>query len=73
MNYSCYDCKYFCNNPAEIEMSFPGLNSLSSAYASVRGEAGICSRRELFLLPVKKCGYFEPLLSVSGKVQGHLN
>ena len=44
----CIDCGFFQNDPAMIETAFPGLNSLSSAYSSVRAESGICDRLELF-------------------------
>ncbi|MDA8163726.1 MAG: hypothetical protein M0017_01650 [Desulfobacteraceae bacterium] len=47
------------NDPKRIESSIPGLNTLSSAYASVRGEAGLCSRLDLFLSPGADCRYFE--------------
>ncbi len=59
MLYSCSDCRYFSDDPAEIEDAFPGLNSLSSAYASVRSNAGVCSRHGLFISPRKQCADFE--------------
>ncbi len=55
----CFSCKHFVNAPRLIEASIPGLNTLSSAYASVRGEAGLCSRLDLFLSPGAECRYFE--------------
>jgi hypothetical protein len=58
-NTTCLECKFFNNEPAWLERALPGLNVLSSAYASVRAEAGICSRRDLFLSPTKACKYFE--------------
>lgn len=59
INYTCSDCKYFSDDPAEIEEAFPGLNSLSSAYASVKSNAGVCSRHGLFISPRKQCEDFE--------------
>ncbi len=60
INDRCGDCEFFNNDPEWIEAAFPGLNSLSSAYASVRAEAGTCSRRGLFLPPWKEsCRYFK--------------
>ncbi len=57
----CFDCRHFIGDPKQIEVSIPGLNALSSAYGSVRGEAGICSRLDLFLTPmiVSDCPHFE--------------
>ena len=52
--------RFFANDPALIEETFPGLNSLSSAYASVRSDAGICNRHGLFLSSWQRCGDFEP-------------
>lgn len=62
---TCRDCRYFNNDPAWLEKVFPGLNALSSAYGSSRGEAGVCSKRDLFLSPNKKCKYFEFINSAS--------
>ena len=58
-NTTCRECRFFNNDPAWLERALPGLNVLSSAYASVRAEAGICSRRDLFLSPTTRCEYFE--------------
>ncbi|MDA8172656.1 MAG: hypothetical protein M0033_09785 [Nitrospiraceae bacterium] len=63
----CFGCRHFVNNPRLIESSIPGLNALSSAFASVRGEAGLCSRLNLFLSPTTKCSYFESDESVTEK------
>jgi len=65
MNYTCRDCKYFNNDPEWIETVFPGLNALSSAYGTARGEAGVCIKRDLYLFPVKKCVFFEHIISIS--------
>lgn len=56
---TCRDCKYFNNDPAWLEREFLGMNILSSAYSSARGEAGVCIKRDLYLSPIKKCIYFE--------------
>ncbi len=60
---TCRNCRFFNGDPAAIEAAFPGLNSLSSAYSSVRAEAGICSRRELFVSPSRGCEDFEREIS----------
>jgi hypothetical protein len=54
----CIDCGFFQNNPVMIETAFPGLNSLSSAYSSVRAESGICDRLELFVSSRYGCKFF---------------
>jgi hypothetical protein len=59
METTCWECKYFNNDPAWLEKAFPGLNALSSAYGSARGEAGVCGKRDLYLFPIKSCTYFE--------------
>jgi len=59
MGNTCRDCIYFENNPRWLENELPGLNALSSAYGSARGEAGICSKLDIYLSPVKKCDFFE--------------
>jgi len=63
MGTTCWECKYFNNDPAWLEKVFPGLNALSSAYGSARGEDGVCSKRDLYLSPNKKCEYFKPINS----------
>ena len=40
---SCADCRHFNARPLDIEAALPGLSSLSSAYAAVRSNDGICS------------------------------
>ncbi|HEX8949738.1 MAG TPA: hypothetical protein VF790_12285 [Dissulfurispiraceae bacterium] len=59
MSGKCISCNFFDNDPVLIETSFPGLISLSSAYASVREDAGICSRHGLFVSSWRGCKDFE--------------
>jgi len=40
---ACLTCKHFKHAPAELEAALPGLSSLSSAYAAVRADDGICA------------------------------
>ena len=61
---SCLRCRHFRNDPAEIEEALPGLKALSSAYGSVRADAGICSRRDLILTPRHHCADFEERTNV---------
>jgi hypothetical protein len=46
---SCGSCAHFRNDPAYLETLFSGLSSLSSAYASVRGDDGHCRRHDRYL------------------------
>ncbi len=59
INNRCLNCEFFNNDPEWIEAAFPGLNSLSSAYGSVRAESGTCSRHEVFLSAWKSCRDFK--------------
>ena len=52
---SCLDCRYFNRQPLDIEAAFPGLSSLSSAYASVRVNDGICAARDRYVAASSVC------------------
>jgi hypothetical protein len=45
----CISCRHFRNSPRYLESVYKGLSSLSSAYASVRKDDGICLKRDLYL------------------------
>jgi len=38
----CFGCRHFVNDPATLEAEIPGLTALSSGYASVRADDGLC-------------------------------
>jgi hypothetical protein len=40
---SCFDCRQFNAAPLALEAALPGLSSLSSAFAAVRAEDGLCA------------------------------
>ncbi len=44
----CGMCRFFTGAPAALERAIPGVNILSSAYSSVRGDTGLCERRDFF-------------------------
>jgi hypothetical protein len=48
----CGACRFFTGTPAALERAIPGLNILSSAYGSVRGDTGLCERHEFFVTSV---------------------
>jgi len=56
---TCNDCEFFNNDPKKLELLFPGILILSSFYSSSRGDAGICSYHDLFLLPGSICKQFQ--------------
>jgi hypothetical protein len=55
----CGACVHFRNDPAYLESVFAGLSSLSSAWASVRAEDGLCLRHERYLGARSWCDAFE--------------
>lgn len=56
---SCGSCRYFCQEPHEIESQIPGLRSLASAHASVRGTDGICRRHDRYLGASSYCADYQ--------------
>jgi hypothetical protein len=52
---SCTHCRHFNPAPADIEAAFPGLWSLSSAYASVRANDGICTVHDRYVAATSFC------------------
>jgi hypothetical protein len=48
-NARCGNCRHFFNSPPELEAAMPGFSSLSSAYAAVRGDDGLCGLHERYL------------------------
>lgn len=45
----CRTCAHFDNAPATLEAEFGNLASMSSGFASVRTEDGICRARDIYL------------------------
>ncbi|MGA7594070.1 MAG: hypothetical protein WCA64_02640 [Gallionella sp.] len=52
---SCFGCKYFSNSPEFMERTYPGIKTMSSGYASVRKDDGICSLHDLYLSASAYC------------------
>ena len=55
---SCLKCKHFNHAPAELEAALPGLSSLSSAYAAVRCDDGICAVHDRYVAASSVCAAF---------------
>ena len=55
---TCLKCKHFNHAPAELEAALPGLSSLSSAYAAVRCDDGICAVHDRYVAASSVCAAF---------------
>lgn len=55
---TCRACVHFRNSPAYLESVFQGLNVMSSAWASVVAEDGICLRHDRYLSAEASCPDF---------------
>jgi hypothetical protein len=55
---SCLTCKHFNHEPAAVEAALPGLASLSSAYAAVRSDDGICAAHDRYVAASSACADF---------------
>jgi hypothetical protein len=55
---SCLNCKNFKHAPADLEAALPGLSSLSSAYAAVRCDDGICAVHQRYVTASSVCPAF---------------
>jgi hypothetical protein len=54
----CLGCRHFSHAPLEIESAFPGLSSLSSAYAAVRADDGICEVHGRYVTAASTCNAY---------------
>ncbi len=55
----CGDCRHFRNDPVYLEDAIKGLSALSSAWASVRAEDGICLLHDRYLSSEASCDRFQ--------------
>ena len=55
---SCLDCSQFISAPLDIEAALPGLASLSSAYAAVRANDGLCMLHDRYVAGSSVCAQF---------------
>jgi hypothetical protein len=54
----CRTCRHFLSVPIAIEAALPGLASLSSGYASVRADDGLCALHDRYVAARSVCdGY----------------
>lgn len=59
-NTTCRTCRYFRDDPLDLEQMFPSILILSSTYGSTRGRAGICEVSKAFHDPEPACPDFLP-------------
>jgi hypothetical protein len=52
---ACRNCRHFFNASPAIESALPGLSSLSSGYASVRADDGLCSLHDRYIAAESLC------------------
>jgi hypothetical protein len=55
---TCQSCIHFLNDPGLIEEAYPGLNIMSSGFASVRDRDGFCNHNQLYLSARDSCAGF---------------
>ena len=55
---TCGRCAHFQNDPAAMEKAFPGLSVMSSGFASVRAQDGLCRRHDIYLSAWDSCPSF---------------
>jgi len=67
MTGTCRGCVHFRNDPAFIESVFQGLNVMSSAWASVMAEDGLCLRHDRCLSADSSCPDFMPAAPAAGE------
>ncbi|HEY8010795.1 MAG TPA: hypothetical protein VIE67_07315 [Rudaea sp.] len=58
---ACATCTFFSVDPLQIEAQLPGLNALSSGFASVRGGDGLCARHQRLLRATSFCANYSAL------------
>jgi hypothetical protein len=68
MNATCRSCAHFRNDPAYLEAIFQGLNVMSSAWASVVAEDGVCLRHDRYLSAEASCPDFAAATPIASEI-----
>jgi len=55
---SCRACAHFVGEALAFERELPGFNSLSSGFAAVRGDDGLCKQHQRFVSALSRCERF---------------
>jgi hypothetical protein len=61
---ACRDCANFRNDPVFLERAIKGLNVMSSAFASVRSDDGLCLKHDRFMQAGGSCPDFAVIAGV---------
>jgi len=59
----CISCEHFRNSPKYMENVFKGMKTMSSAYASVRKDDGICLLHDIYLEADNWCAEYTAALT----------
>jgi len=62
---ACGNCRFFVGAARDLEREVPGLNILSSGFASVRAETAFCRWHEVFFVPSKACSDFRTISTIN--------
>ncbi len=62
---TCLHCRHFNQGAAAIEAALPGLWTLSSAYAAVRSNDGLCAAHDRYVAATSACDVFAAADSAS--------
>lgn len=54
----CFGCVHFRNSPEYLESVYPGIKAMSSGFASIRKDDGICTLHDLYLSADAHCGQY---------------
>ena len=66
----CRTCRFFVDDPHQLEREFVGVLALSSTYGSTRGDSGICTILETFQYPLTDCSHYRPRCGCFDQVAG---
>ncbi len=56
---ACGACRHFIGSPLELEAMLPGLSSLSSGFASVRANDGMCLVHDRYVAASSVCSHYQ--------------
>jgi hypothetical protein len=59
----CANCKHFNADPRDVERATPGLNAMSSGFASVRSGDGLCDFHDRHVPAHATCAAFAAKLA----------
>jgi len=51
----CIGCRHFLHEPQALERALPGMATLSSAYAAVRADDGLCALHDRYVAASSSC------------------